>query len=347
MRIAWLSTREISHDLCSTSQLNLANGLADIGHKITVFSPGVSSKNNFVHVSLKRSKIKGLQAKSIISELRKILDEINKFEFIILDWQLPQMQSLITKPTLLIDRSPPADRGILANLQWKDWKRAWKTASRGTVVSSAHREFVCANTGMPSASIGIVPAGVDIDLFKMGEKSGPIKLVYHGRLDLKRGVMSLPMILAGLQQRGIEATLHMHGEGDAFDRLSKIELDGFEITNSLPQSELAHKLSTYDIGLLPMPVDKVWNLASPLKRSEYLASGLAVCGIDHSGHQIDDSGKWLQLFEQEKFISATVDWIESLDRQLLTAYQKEARAYAEKNLSWSHSVEALEAMIST
>jgi glycosyltransferase involved in cell wall biosynthesis len=296
---------------------------------------------------LERSNIRGFQTKSLRQNLNKHLDEINRSDIILLDWPLISIQSSLKPPFILIDRSPPADRGLLASLQWKYWKSAWKNASRGTVVSSAHREFVCAKTGMPSASIGIVPAGVDIDLFKMGEKSGPIKLVYHGRLDLKRGVMSLPLILAGLQHRGIEATLHMHGAGDAFDRLSKIELDGFEITHSLPQSELAHKLSTYDIGLLPMPVDKVWNLASPLKRSEYLASGLAVCGIDHSGHQIDDSGKWLQLFEQEKFISATVDWIESLDRQLLTAYQKEARSYAEKCLSWSHSVEALEAMISS
>lgn len=326
--------------------MSLADGLAANGHKVSVYSPGHAEGRNFHHIELERSNIRGFQTKSLRQNLNKHLDEINRSDIILLDWPLISIQSSLKPPIILIDRSPPADRGLLANLQWKYWKRAWKNASRGTVVSAAHRDFVYAKTGMPSASIGIVPAGVDIDLFKMCEKIGPIKLVYHGRVDLKRGVMSLPLILAGLQQQGVDATLHIHGAGDAFDRLSKIELDGFEITHSLPQTELAEKLSTYDIGLLPMPVDKVWNLASPLKRSEYLASGLAVCGIDHSGHQIDDSGKWLQLFDQEKFISSTVDWIESLDRQLLTAYQKEARAYAEKNLSWSHSVEALEAMIS-
>ena len=347
MNICWLTSRVIGEDLCSTTQMNLANGLVESGHELTFYSPGKSQENKFRHININRNKIKGLQARSVVKALIKYKSSISQADIVLLDWPIAKIAKEIEIPTILIDRGPPADRGILAYIQWKYWKRAWKNASRGTVVSAAHRDFVYAKTGMPSASIGIVPAGVDTDLFKMGEKSGPIKLVYHGRVDLKRGVMSLPLILAGLQKRGIDASLHIHGAGDAFNRLSKIELDGFEITHSLPQSELAHKLSTYDIGLLPMPVDKVWNLASPLKRSEYLASGLAVCGIDHSGHAIDGSGKWLQLFEQEKFISSTVDWIESLDRQLLTAYQKESRSYAEECLSWSHSVEALEAMISS
>ena len=347
MKVTWLSAREISHDLCSTSQLNLANGLTSLGYDVTFYCPGEIIESNFKQIEIDRSNIRGLQAKSIVKNIKNHLPEINKADIVLLDWPIAKVAKEIDAPTIVIDRGPPADSGFLASLQWKYWKLAWKNAHRGTVVSSAHREFVCSKTGMPSASIGIVPAGVDANLFKMGEKSGPVKLVYHGRVDLKRGVLSLPLILAGLQQRGVDASLHIHGAGDAFDRLSKIELDGFEISHSLAQSELAKKLSSYDIGLLPMPVDKVWNLASPLKRSEYLASGLAVCGIDHSGHQIDNSGKWLQLFEQEKFISSTVDWIESLDRQLLTAYQKEARSFAEEFLSWSHSVEALEAMISS
>ena len=200
-------------------------------------------------------------------------------------------------------------------------------------------------TGMPSASIGILQAGVDIERFFRGEKDDIIRMVYHGRVDNSRNLMLLPRILEGLQQKGIDATLHIHGIGDATNRLENISLDGLEVTGLITQSELANLLSSYDVGLLPMPVNEVWNLASPLKRSEYLASGLAVCGVDHSGHQLKDSGDWLQLFDQNSFIKDTVNWITSLDRQLLTAHQKEARAYAEESLSWSHSVDALESMI--
>ena len=94
-----------------------------------------------------------------------------------------------------------------------------------------------------------------------------------------------------------------------------------------------------------MPENKIWNLASPLKRSEYLASGMVVCGIDHDGHQISSSGNWLHLSTQKEFIASTVSWIKSLNRESLEVLQRESRSYAEGNLSWTHSVDALEAII--
>ena len=111
------------------------------------------------------------------------------------------------------------------------------------------------------------------------------------------------------------------------------------------KQNLAKLLSEYDVGLLPMPEHKVWRLASPLKRSEYLACGMVVCGIDHAGHQIEASGDWLQLFSQKDFITSTVSWIKSLDRNGLSEMQQESRKYAEENLSWSHSVDELESII--
>ena len=170
-------------------------------------------------------------------------------------------------------------------------------------------------------------------------------MAYHGRVDVHRGVMSLPMILAGLHSNGVDATLHIHGDGDAIQRLQNIEMEGLEVTEAIPQERLAERLARYDVGLLPMPEDKVWNLASPLKRSEYLACGLIVCGIDHSGHYIEESGDWLKLYTQKEFIANTVSWIKSLDREALSNLQAQSRKYAEEKLSWSHSVDALESII--
>ena len=157
--------------------------------------------------------------------------------------------------------------------------------------------------------------------------------------------MALPMILAGLQSNGIDASLHIHGKGDAIKRLKNITLDGLEVSESVSQQEIAGLLSGYDVGFLPMPENDVWSLASPLKRSEYLASGMVICGIYHGGHYIEDSGEWLQLFNQETFIKDSVKWITSLQRSRLTSLQQQSREYAEKNLCWSHSVDVLESMI--
>lgn len=345
MKVIWLSSRFLGGDLSSTTQIQLANGLVEKGHRVEFYSPGKAVGNSFNHHIVERSNIRGFQASSVVKQLRTRLDEFKDADVVLIDWPIFKLAKLIDSPVVLIDRSPPADRGVLAKLQWPKWNNAWSKAIRGTVVSEAHRQFVADFTKTPSASIGVIPAGVDLKLFKLGEKNGPIRMVYHGRVDVHRGVMSLPMILAGLQSQGIDATLHIHGKGDAISRLKNIDMKGLEISDAVPQSEIADLLSRYDVGFLPMPENKVWNLASPLKRSEYLASGLVICGINHGGHQIKDSGEWLQLFSQKEFITSTVDWLKSMDRDSLSDLQKQARKYAEDNLSWSHSVDTLESII--
>ncbi len=345
MRIAWASSRVLGSDLCSTSQINLANGLVDKGYNVTFYSPGSTSGLKFEHISIQQSRIQGLQARSIWKNLISRIEELNQADVVLLDWTLWKLAKRISKPTILIDRSPPANSGILAKLQWRYWKKAWCKAEKGTVVSHKHRDFVLRMIEKDHQKTEIVPAGVDLELFKNGTKEGPIKLAYHGRVDVHRGVMSLPMILAGLHSQGVEAELYIHGNGNAIDRLLNIEMEGLHVTKAILQEELAGKLATYDIGLLPMPENKIWNLASPLKRSEYLASGMVVCGIDHAGHKIPNSGDWLQLCTQKDFITSTVSWIRSLDRNSLEKMQSESRSFAEENLSWSHSVDALEEII--
>ena len=345
MNIVWLSSRVLGSDLCSTTQIQLANGLVSKGHSVDFYSPGKSVANSFNHHSIGRSSRRGFQAISVVKKLHEHLEEINSADVVLIDWPICSIANKIKPPVVLIDRGPPADNGILAMLQWRPWRKAWSKANKGTTVSSAHRQFVTNKTKFAGKSIQVIAAGVDLDLFQAGKKDGPIKLAYHGRVDVHRGVMSLPMILEGLQLQGIDATLHIHGTGNAVERLRSIGMDGLEVTDAIPQADLAAKLATYDVGLLPMPENKVWSLASPLKRSEYLASGMVVCGINHAGHRIDGLGDWLQLASQKDFIANTVAWIKSLDREELSALQNESRKYAEENLSWSHSVDALESII--
>ena len=345
MNIVWLSSRVLDSDLCSTTQIQLANGLVSKGHKVDFYSPGKSVANTFNHYSIERSSRRGFQARSVVQNLQEHLDEINSADVVLIDWPIFSIASKIKPKVVLIDRGPPADNGILAMLQWRPWRKAWSKANRGTTVSLAHSRFVMEQTKYSGKSIQVIPAGVDFGLFQPGKKDGPIKLVYHGRVDVHRGVMSLPMILAGLHSQGVEATLHIHGTGDALERLKSMDLEGLEVSETIPQEDLAAKLATCDVGLLPMPENKVWSLASPLKRSEYLACGMIVSGIDHAGHRIDNSGDWLRLFSQKEFITNTVSWIKSLDRDRFSQMQQESRKYAEENLAWSHSVDALESTI--
>ena len=345
MRIAWLSSKNLGGNLSSITQTKLANGLASRGHNVSFYSPGTILNSEFNHYPIPRSDMRGFQARSVVKNLHKHLEDINSADVVLIDWTLFSIASKIKPRVILIDRSPPADRGFLSKVQWHFWKKSWKKATVGATVSDAHTNFVVKKTKFNSRKIKSIPAGVDLELFQSNVKSDKIKLAYHGKVDVNRGVMALPMILAGLQSNGIDASLHIHGKGDAIKRLKNITLDGLEVSESVSQQEIASLLSGYDVGFLPMPENDVWSLASPLKRSEYLASGMVICGIYHGGHYIEDSGEWLQLFNQETFIKDSVKWITSLQRSRLTSLQQQSREYAEKNLCWSHSVDALESMI--
>jgi len=345
VKITWLSSRVLGKDLCSTTQINLANGLVSKGHEVIMYSPGEVKGIHFDHVEVSRSKIRGFQAFSIRRALARRIAEIESVDVILVDWPLASLMKKFTKKTILIDRGPPAYRGILARMQWPYWKKAWNKARYGTTVSLAHKNFVIENTTTKASKIEVMQAGVDCELFYPRKKNTTLHLVYHGSLDKNRAIMNLPSLLTQAQSVGLDIQLHLHGQGDCLDELSKMQMDGLEVTPRLEQKDLANRLGSYDMGLLPMPKHRVWNLASPLKLSEYLASGLIVVGIDHSGHRVSDMDGFVTLFEETDFISNTITWLQGLDSETVRELQIKARKKAKKDLDWSKSVNILEELI--
>ena len=346
MRVSWLSGRVLGKDLCGTTQSSLADGLVGLGHEVFVYSPGHSYSEKFQHIPLQKGKIKGLLWWGNIQSLRTHLGAINASDHVLVDWRLHSITPLITTNWTLIDRGPPADRGMLSIFQWKQWSRGWKKANSGTAVSEKHADFIHLRTGMPLNRITVLQAGADMAKFTPGLKGGPLKIAYQGRIDFHRGVLLLPQILNGLQKRGVEASLHIHGEGDAVHTIKQMDVDNLHLTSALDSNKLAACQSAYDVGILPMPKSKVWELASPLKRSEYLASGMIICGIDHMGHQLPKSGEWLQLYPEEKFVEMCCEWLAGLNRQDLQPLQKSARTYAETHLNWDYTARILADSIS-
>ena len=347
MRVIWLSSKDLGNSLSSTTIIELANGLVRKGHEVTVYSPGNPKNVLFTHNQVERSKTRGFQSRSLVKALKKRTAEFDKAEVVLIDWPIFKLAKYIPCPVILMDRSPPADSGILAQLQWPIWFKAWKKAERGTAVSDMHADAIrtFSEPNPITEKIAVIPAGVDLDKFKPSQKEGALKLAYIGKVDVNRGVMSLAMILSGLHEVGVDATMHIHGSGDAIEKLRNINLKGMEITDALPQEELAERISSYDVGFLTMPDDNVWSMASPLKRSEYLASGMIICGIDHDGHRQKDSEEFSKLFKEEEFISRSVNWLRKLSRDELSTMQNSARKYAEENLSWDYSVDVLDSMI--
>ena len=312
-----------------------------------MYSPGKDETVLFEHVTISRSKIRGLRAFSIRRSLKSKIREIESADIILIDWPLASLIKKIKGKTILIDRGPPAHRGVFARMQWPYWRKAWNIAKYGTTVSEAHKKFVMGNTNTTASEITVIPAGVDCELFHPREKSTTLHLVYHGSLDKNRSIMSLPSLLTEAKITDLDIQLHIHGQGDSLDKLTSLNIDGLEVTSKLEQKDLANRLGSYDIGILPMPENKVWNLASPLKLSEYLASGLIVSGVDHSGHRMNNTDGFVKLFEEDDLITSTVNWLKELETPKLRELQANARKKAEEDIDWSKSVDLLENMISS
>ncbi|DAC58011.1 MAG TPA: glycosyltransferase family 4 protein [Candidatus Poseidoniaceae archaeon] len=357
MRILWFSANSYS-DMCFTSQRELANGLTNSGldvHLINEDSSIPDSDTSWRHVGIKSSQIAGLKGYSLAKNMAKWLsgDDHSEPTVAVVDWRLiTQLCPVLSKkniPWILLDRSPPADVGLLAKLQWSVWRRAWRLVakhkhSKGVVVSPKHQQFVQSRVAVDSTKFTQLPAGVNLDTFAPAATISGLKLVYHGRLDKHRGILALPMLVRKCQSAGIDVSLKLIGDGDCYTQLSAIaaDMNSISVYPQMSLDEVAEHLRDSTIGLLPMPELDVWAISSPLKRSEYCASGLLIFGVDHAGHRFDDNNyDWMKLVPQYDFHQDCIAWLSKLTQREISKLSQASRNFAEQELGWEHSINAL------
>lgn len=359
MDVYWFTGRSMN-DLCSTTQISIAMELTNRNHEVTIVNPDSKKIHNSYpwnhHEIISRAR-RGFQSRALGKKMARWFRKINlrPNALVLLDWRVANYLIPLCKqrktPWILIDRSPPANMGILARLQWPSWKKSWKHVrdnelGHGCVVSEMHLQFVQEKLGVRKSSITVLPAGVNLERFQAKKKFQVRTFVYQGKIDKNRGVLALPMLLQKMKNSGIDARLMLFGKGDCFKQLQAMALqnDDLEVHPQIEQERLAEILAQCHVGLLPMPERNVWALASPLKRSEYAASGMLILGIDHAGHRFDKHQElnWMKLAKQRDFHQKGAEWLRNMDEATMIRLGAEARAYAEKNLSWLHTVDALE-----
>jgi len=332
MNVIWVSGRVVGDDLCATTQVALMDGLTERGIHVQMYSPGSIDRD--WHIPVNRSKIKGLQSRSVAKSILNL--GLPESDLVILDWRLakwiiPRLQKEKRK-WLLMDRSPPADSGMFAKLQRRQWQYAWKKSEIGCVVSQRHADLINLEK---NAKLYIIPAGVDSAVYLPRKPSSGLNLVYHGKLDKNRGVLSLLEITKRLNQSGISTKLRLIGAGDLSRMLNSMNEDWLEYKGKVSHSEIPILLSEMDVGLSPMDGREVWSISSPLKMAEYAAAGLQVVATNQPGHQIGESLEWLRLINPD-------NWIEQAVTELSTIEERgnPTKDAAEK-YDWSYSVESL------
>jgi len=366
LKLIWCTTRHFGKDLCATTQVAIINQLLSLGHKVRVLGPDVPGERYaWEHVELNQSAMKGKKASSLAKSIAKYLKEINLEEYVVfIDWPLVRYVSPIFDKNgirwMCIDRSPPADANLFAKLQRIVWKKAWKMVASslngngscigGMVVSAAHQHLIRNKFSIADERLCILHAGVNNELFKPNnfETFGtPLKMVYHGKMDRNRGILKLVLLLDALENNGIEAELSLIGSGDLDTHLSNLSKSKPSLTfqKPIPQSDVGNMLQKHQIGFLPMPNIPVWTISSPLKRSEYMSSGLLVLGIKHSGHHLPTVSNNLgsyKLFDQQTFVDDSVEQIQKwMKEDNYAELSAEARLYAEIHLDWSATTQSL------
>ncbi len=88
-------------------------------------------------------------------------------------------------------------------------------AGRLLIGSRSFAEEVSAHHGIPVARFIIVPGATDTELFTPGEgvRSGPLRLLYHGRVDLRKGLGELIEAAAMLAAEQVDFRLTVSGIG--------------------------------------------------------------------------------------------------------------------------------------
>ncbi len=333
---------------------------------MTVLGPDVPTETHaWEHVQLKQSSMKGKKASSLGKSIINYFREIKLEECVVfIDWPLVRNVSPVVERNgvrwMCIDRSPPADANLFAKLQRFVWKKAWKMVASslnrngscigGMVVSAAHQNLVRNRFSIAEERLCILHAGVNNELFKPNnfETYGtPLKMIYHGKMDRHRGILKLVLLLDALENNGIEAELSLIGSGDLDTHLSDLASTkpNLNFQKPISHSDIGIVLKEHQIGFLPMPNLPVWTISSPLKRSEYMSSGLLVLGIKHSGHYLPTMNNNLdsyRLFNQQTFVDDSVEqiqkWMKDDNYAKLSA---EARQYAETHLDWNATTQSL------
>jgi len=360
MKLLWITHRK-SDDFCATTPIALANGLVELGFDLTIMNPeqdGSHADFPWVQIGLETNAVRGFQSRSFSKKVLVHLEskELN-YDGYIMDWQVGskvgEFLAQQNRPCFLMDRSPPADLGMLARMQWKDWKDAWKLVKKGLfssgfVVSNAHLRFVIQSSNIPATNISVLEAGVIVpdDTVPLSRENNDVwKFVYHGRLDKHRGILEFMKHIVAWNDIGIASQLTLIGEGTAVSDINKRIVkhpDLFTLKGRMLHHEVLEQLKEHHIGILPMPATKVWKLASPLKRGEYLASGLMVVGVDHQGHRFDDDvGPWMQLHDSS-ILRTKISWLlNSMNDKKFAEHSQAAIDYAREHLSWSRSIAIL------
>jgi len=317
MNLTWITGRRIGSDLAGATEVGLSRTLTICGHNVHMISPSNDTYEGVErHTLVMQSRITGLKSISMGKNVRKIISVDNSVwewtDIFLIDWRLVtslngEMRRRGAK-WCIIDRGPPADVGIIANLQKIQWKRAWKisamSALGGFVVSNRHKEFVQTKTGV-AMDIRPLPAGTNTDCFSgsMKNPGGHIRFAYSGQIDGNRDIEGIAKLIENFDLISADCSIVIMGKGELPPavKLHADTSDQVDFYGNIPIHQVWEELEKSHVGIMPMPRSGIWETSSPIKLAEYLAAGLLTIGPKHDGNDLQGENSWSLLSKNDSW----------------------------------------------
>lgn len=318
MKLLWLTVAPLDSSGYRATQFGMAIALENLGWQVHLMSKSNSSKP-FKGFKGFRGKVSLITRKGRLSTEAKyhlllwktILCE--KVE--ILMFEPPQLRLImlpailsflkIIKTRFVLDvRTPLVDDAVCSKVLRFNYRFAMRFArvflSGITVITEGLKKDLQGLLGnyKPVAVWGSAvkpevfdPKKIYADLRKPLGLETRFVFFYHGALTLTRG---LPALLSGVKKLSAEypqAALVLLGDGPAVDEL-KQKAYGMELRETVyfleavDNSVVPEYLAMADVGVIPLPNERCWQVSSPLKLFEYMSMQLPVVVTDIEAHRV-------------------------------------------------------------
>lgn len=332
--LAWVFPGSLHDELDAATWLETTQELRALGWRVTLIAAGPAGEQTLRGVTLYciprpdvyvvRQVVYHLRVLRFLLQQRASIDVIlfNQMSAI---WLLPLRfaRRLLGGlcPLLVMDtRTVP-----MTLATWKDrvralfYKSAHWMANRWADGQTAITQRMAEVAGIPVQKLwGVWPSGVNSRLFlpaqssRQWPRSGePIHLVYIGALYEERGLLPLCQAVERAHTEGMAFVLTVVGSGPQRGELEAVALqsDGrIRVGLPVPHAEIPGILADNHVGTLPFPDEEKFQVSSPIKLFEYMASGLAVlatriaCHTDVVGH--GEFAFWAEEATEEGLLGA-------------------------------------------
>ena len=296
-RLIWLTPDRFDLKQDKSSWLEMARCLKTLGWDVLILasgktqtSPGSDPFDGFVH-NVRAIDVPFLfRFTVLVSMARWFIRHARINDTVLLNqdslWLVPVLRRLGIQFVHLDFRTLPVDvHGFKRRIDWLlFWRLPIRLFGRSvdgySFITERLRHEVEKEFAIDADSYVIWQSAVDLERFACATRSEPrggsVRLFYHGAVTRKRG---LGLVIDAMAMRGLPPALEFDIVGDGPDRKdleAQVERLGVQervrFKGLVSYDSIAAEVARADVCICPLPDRLEWNVSSPLKVFEYMAS---------------------------------------------------------------------------